>query len=295
MKAYIYLIMFLLLIPLAYAETTGDIYGEVRDNIGNPVLNAKIEIVEKNLTLYTSENGSFRFNNITFGQYTIKVSKQGYQSHQSLIEVIAGTTTSLNIVLTISGGVDNWLLDLANKILSYGWWSLAGSSVAVLLLVILSIYLITGIISKIFLEGFLVFIALFPAIVLYLTYGLEAGLSPLYLMLFPYIYDNLLGMYSGINQEVVNMCLVMLFVSYLSFVQIGHALVKKKEYPLWMIPIIGFIGLIGLGLGLQNFWNYAFTYFAMPLIAILVIIAFTFTLTIFIKVKKSKRGITVTG
>ena len=279
----------------AYSSIYGDVYGTVTDNYGIAVKDAKVEITLLNIYAYTNINGTYKLENITSGTYELKASKTGYQTVQMQIQITSNQALQKDIILTkTTNAIDIW--DLANKIVNFSWYGFTASIIIVVILVLLALYVLSGLFSKIILEGFLVIVAWLPAVIAYLTYGSETGgINLLNLILFPYTWDYLLGIYVNVNADVVSMCAVMLFISYVAMLQISYGVVKKMEMPYWMIPLIAFIGLLGLGLGLRNFWVFAFTNFALPLIAIIVTIAFTTALMMFIKVKKTGKGIKITG
>jgi len=295
-----YLLLFILAILFigyvdAFSDVTGDVYGTITDNYGVSIKDVIVEIQLLNIYVYTSVNGTYRLENITSGTYELKATKTGYQPVQVQIQITSNQALQKDLIMTkTTDGTDIW--GLANKILNFSWYGFTASIIIVIILVFMAIYILSGLFSKIILEGFLVIVAWLPAVIAHLTYGLETGgISLLNLILFPYTWDNLLGMYVNVNPDIVSMCMVMLFVSYIAMLQISFAVVKKTQLPYWMTPLIAFVGLLGLGLGLRNFWVFAFANFALSLIAIIVTISFTAVLLMFIKVKKTGRGIKITG
>ena len=77
---------------------TGKLVGQVTDKEGNPVPNAKVEIVELGLVNYTDSNGNYVFSNVFAGTYTLKVSKFGYYDNVSFVSIGYGVTVH-NVVL----------------------------------------------------------------------------------------------------------------------------------------------------------------------------------------------------
>jgi len=280
----------------AYTSTSGDIYGTVTDNYGNHIFNAKVEITQLSVFVNTNMNGTYKLENITAGTYAMKISKTGYYDAQQQVTVIANQETKKDITIQASGtDIIQDLINLVGSILTYGWISIGVSALIGFFVVIIAIYKLSEKIAGLILSSFLSIVAWLPSLIAYLTYGASLGIHPLGLILYPYTWDRLLGLYVNVNAEVVQMCLVMLFISYLAMLQIAYAVVKKLKYQYWMTPIIAFIGLLGFGLGLPNFWSYAFTYFALPLIVMIGFAVFTIVLLMFIRVKKYKKGITIRG
>ena len=274
------------------SDTSGDIIGTVTDNYGSSIANARIELIGQTLFNYTNINGTYIISDISVGSYTLKASKMGYYEVQKSVEVFANMKITKDITLSANTGTGT-LNDMINSILSYGWLSIGIGGLVGFLVVILAVTKLTGWISRIIMEGFLCIVAWLPALIAQLTYGTSLGIHPMGLILFPFIWDSLLGLYAGVNSQVVQMSLVMLFISYLAMLQLSYIMVKYKKLPIWYVFPIGFVALLGFGLGLPNFWNFAITNFLMPLIAIASILIFAFAIMLFIKVKQTKKGITL--
>lgn len=82
-------------------ETTGTIYGIVNDSDnGEPVQDAHVMFLPSGKTANTGSDGSYEFQNLEPGQYTIQISKKGYyKTNTKRITVIAGEKASGDMVL----------------------------------------------------------------------------------------------------------------------------------------------------------------------------------------------------
>lgn len=81
-------------------ETTGTIYGIVNDSDnGEPVQDAHVALSPDGKTANTGSDGSYEFQNLQPGQYTIQISKTGYKTNTKRITVIAGEKASGDMVL----------------------------------------------------------------------------------------------------------------------------------------------------------------------------------------------------
>lgn len=57
-----------------------DLVGKVVDENGAPIVGATVKIVEKNIGMATNQSGSFQFDKLTEGRYTLEVSSVGYKT-----------------------------------------------------------------------------------------------------------------------------------------------------------------------------------------------------------------------
>ena len=81
-------------------ETTGTIYGIVNDSDnGEPVQDAHVGLSPYGKTANTGSDGSYEFQDLEPGQYTIQISKTGYKTNTKRITVIAGEKASGDMVL----------------------------------------------------------------------------------------------------------------------------------------------------------------------------------------------------
>ena len=79
------LIMTSLFCKSALAQTT--ITGEVKDNNGNYLTNANIDLAPNNLNAITNSNGVFTLSNIPYGQYLITISHIGFKTLSETITI----------------------------------------------------------------------------------------------------------------------------------------------------------------------------------------------------------------
>lgn len=66
---------------------------------GNPLSNASVTLMPSNRTMQTGEDGTFTFEQLDPGQYTISVQKEGYYVDRKSITAISGETIQTDILL----------------------------------------------------------------------------------------------------------------------------------------------------------------------------------------------------
>jgi iron complex outermembrane receptor protein len=62
------------------------VYGTVKDSLSNPIVGATVRILDTYKGVSSDNNGNFRLNNLSSGNYSLEVSFIGYQSQQIVIE-----------------------------------------------------------------------------------------------------------------------------------------------------------------------------------------------------------------
>lgn len=83
-------------------EIYGNISGMVTDaSTGNPLSAAQVTLVPTSKTAQTSADGTFVFNGLEEGQYTISVQKTGYQANRKNVNVVSGETAETVVALTV--------------------------------------------------------------------------------------------------------------------------------------------------------------------------------------------------
>ncbi|MCW3976895.1 MAG: carboxypeptidase-like regulatory domain-containing protein [Candidatus Bathyarchaeota archaeon] len=90
------------LTPKTTETVTSTITGKITDNEGNPIIDAKVTIVETEEVTYTLSEpaGQYTFENLTQGNYTIRVEASGYITAQASVVVEAAVTYIQNFSLT---------------------------------------------------------------------------------------------------------------------------------------------------------------------------------------------------
>ncbi len=86
-------------------KNTLDIYGKISGRVtdaktGDPVNAAMVTLVPGSKTQQTGADGTFLFENLDEGQYTVSVQKSGYQPNRKNMTVISGETVETLIPLT---------------------------------------------------------------------------------------------------------------------------------------------------------------------------------------------------
>lgn len=86
--------------PVEEVEKFGDIVGVVYDkSVGDPISVAQITLEPSGKSTVTGSDGAFTFTNIEAGNYTVKVSKKGYNDNSNKVTVVAGTKSECNLLL----------------------------------------------------------------------------------------------------------------------------------------------------------------------------------------------------
>lgn len=81
-------------------EIYADISGKVSDaTTSEPLSGALITLAPTNQTKQSEADGTFVFENLDAGQYTLTVQKEGYQTNRKTIVTFSGEQSSVNILL----------------------------------------------------------------------------------------------------------------------------------------------------------------------------------------------------
>lgn len=86
--------------PIEEVPTTGDIAGIVYDkNVGDPISVAQVQLIPGGVSTVTGTDGSFSFNNIEAGSYTVTVTKKGYNDASNKVTVVAGKKAECHLLM----------------------------------------------------------------------------------------------------------------------------------------------------------------------------------------------------
>lgn len=85
---------------LAVLPARGVIAGKIKTNDGIPAAYVSIQIVENGRKTLSNQDGSFAFNNLKTGDYTLKTSYVGLQVQTQKVSVTEGQTTTVEFTLT---------------------------------------------------------------------------------------------------------------------------------------------------------------------------------------------------
>lgn len=98
-------------------ETTGTIYGIVNDaDDSKPLQNAAVLLTPSGKTTNTGSDGNYEFQDMEPGQYTIQISKTGYQPNTKRITVVAGEKASGDMMLKRG----DLAISLSTAVLNFG-------------------------------------------------------------------------------------------------------------------------------------------------------------------------------
>lgn len=116
MKNLLLLATFLFTV-LSFAQKDGIIKGNIIDleSNNNPLIFAKVQIKETGVETLSDENGSFQFENLENGTYTLVYSFVGYKTEEKKTQVISGETTNIKSSLAPSSiSLDELMLTIAS-------------------------------------------------------------------------------------------------------------------------------------------------------------------------------------
>jgi len=102
----VFLLTFVLLVPISLSQTLGSITGTITDASGGAIAATSVTLVSDatklTRTASTTEFGSYDFVNLPIGSYTLTFSHDGFESQKlPSIAVQADRTTTLNVTLKV--------------------------------------------------------------------------------------------------------------------------------------------------------------------------------------------------
>ncbi len=111
--------------PVPVEDLNSTITGKVTDNQGQPIVDAKVTVVQTTDYMYTLSSGEYRFENLPPNNYTLKIEADGYNTTQTSVVTEANQTYIQNFSLTTeetenpppetpqdSGSIELWQLVL---------------------------------------------------------------------------------------------------------------------------------------------------------------------------------------
>jgi hypothetical protein len=152
-------------------------------------------------------------------------------------------------------------------------WFFGGISLSTLigvLLVVLVSFGILKIAKGILVQCFLLLMAWLPSVVITLATDTSAlkTIVPLKgygIILFPYTWDVLLGNFSG--QDLGFVASLMLIISFIALLHLAIMFCASWKIKLFYAPLIAYIGMVALGLGLVNTHKALYDWYAAGCIA----------------------------
>lgn len=83
-----------------YENINGTVTGTVIDmDNGEPVGNALMTMTPGGLNTYTGSDGFFKFGDVEAQQYTLTAQKTGYKANRKTVNVAAGETVTVSLVM----------------------------------------------------------------------------------------------------------------------------------------------------------------------------------------------------
>jgi hypothetical protein len=99
-----FLLCFCLLATLTFGESgKGSLSGRVEDTANAVLPGAQIELLPRAGTFTSNGQGEFNITNLAPGTYTVLINYVGFQPFTQDVTIVAGKTTQLKAVITVSG------------------------------------------------------------------------------------------------------------------------------------------------------------------------------------------------
>ncbi|MBO2525994.1 MAG: hypothetical protein CW341_09905 [Bacteroidetes bacterium] len=70
---------------------------------GEPISQATITLSPSSKNTYTGLDGQFEFLDLESQQYTVTVQKNGYETNRKIVNVVAGETVQVSLVMQFKG------------------------------------------------------------------------------------------------------------------------------------------------------------------------------------------------
>src|SRR5918998_285895 len=106
MRQFSVLLVLFLCVGVGAQQSQGTLRGQVTDELGGVVVGATVTATDAagvERTAVTDEEGNYAFSALPPGRYTIRLVQAGFAPFENTaVEVTAGRTEPLNIVLTVA-------------------------------------------------------------------------------------------------------------------------------------------------------------------------------------------------
>ena len=100
-------------IPLtASSAGSGVVVGRIRDDSGAAITDVSVDLIHDGIATaqtHSTADGSFQFDSVAAGSYTLRVTATGFVTRELPIEVVAGTTSNLGEIVLSRSSVENSL------------------------------------------------------------------------------------------------------------------------------------------------------------------------------------------
>jgi len=153
--------------------------------------------------------------------------------------------------------------EIFSELLNWLLGGIALSTVVSIILILVVIYLGMKVTKGILIQSLLLIVAWLPSIII--TFAIDTStlepqpiipLRGVGLVLFPYTWDTLFGWF--VDTQIGVISLLMIVISYIAFLHLSIIFCKNYQIKVFLSPIIAYIVLVGLGLGMINFHSYLF-------------------------------------
>jgi hypothetical protein len=171
----------------------------------------------------------------------------------------------------ISQGIDvNALMDWLMKLLAGG---VTAGVILTLIVIGLLAYIGVTVVRKLVVQFLLFFVTWVPSVIIAFSVDFsQLSIQPviplkgLALILYPYTLDVLYGNFY--DTALGTVCFILIFISYIAFLQWSIHFANIYHYNKLYIPLIAYIVLLALGLGMLNTHAVLFNYYINYMITI---------------------------
>ncbi len=86
-KNNVLLFLFSIFVQFGFAQSTGNIEGKIINNAGTTISEANVKLVGTQFGTQSNAEGNFSLENISFGNYTLRISYVGYKTKEVAVEI----------------------------------------------------------------------------------------------------------------------------------------------------------------------------------------------------------------
>lgn len=89
----------------------GDLFGIVVNSLGSPLSDAFVALLGTSESRTTGSDGRFEFASLAAGEYTLRVDRVMYLSHEALVSIVKHSTTEISVSMVPANGCEPHLHD----------------------------------------------------------------------------------------------------------------------------------------------------------------------------------------